>query len=708
MTQQELDKEITALVAENDCRMKEMFGDYDPITGIGCYDFENRIKVRISDFVYPVMYVPKECLLNRVFKDVVYAGSIMKYITDVWKKQYSDQLHSAVTMELCKARMYEDPEFAMYLTDKIVHKRSGAFVKFKLNYPQRRLLALFESLRKSNQPIFVVILKARQWGGSTLTQLYIKWMQDFRHPNGWNSIVLAQVKGTSKKIKAMYRKAIESQAGWTIGANGKQLRMSPYEGSTDDFIVTDGQKPIRTSTITVASFENFENVRGDNFHCAHYSEVASWKTTDGHDPEDVLSAVSGGLEHIPDNIEVFESTGKGMAGFFYDKCQSAMNPDNNDAYKFIFIPFFYLEKDMEKVDNAYDFARWLIENRDSNTYPKGYRETGKFFWRLWNLGACFDAINWYRINRNRYSDHAHFATEAPVDPVEAFRSAGNLIFDPYAVDDMQNLFKRKPAYRADIRLPFDMKKCKGLYKNAKIDFCDDGDLKIWNLPNNNVLDIRNRYVVAVDIGGKSVRSDYTVMTVLDRKGLLPEMKGGIPQVVARWRGHCRHDLLAWKAAALAHFYDDALLVIESNTADRERNANTEGDHFATLIEEIADYYPNLYQRSVGSEEVSDKKEMKWGFQTNKLTKTQIIDNMLASVEDKLWDEPDEACYNELRIYERRDDGSLGNIRGKDNHDDIVMSTAIALWISMSDMEKPSWRITYKRTKEQEGISEASF
>ncbi|MGI6219020.1 MAG: hypothetical protein ACOYJE_04035 [Bacteroidaceae bacterium] len=24
-------------------------------------------------------------------------------------------------------------------------------------------------------------------------------------------------------------------------------------------------------------------------------------------------------------------------------------------------------------------------------------------------------------------------------------------------------------------------------------------------------------------------------------------EGGVPEVVARWRGHCDHDILAWKA-----------------------------------------------------------------------------------------------------------------------------------------------------------------
>ena len=70
---------------------------------------------------------------------------------------------------------------------------------------KRKLLKIFEDLRTSGRAIRVVILKARQWGGSTLTQLYIKWLQDFRK-DGWNAIVLAQQKNTAKKRNEGYPK----------------------------------------------------------------------------------------------------------------------------------------------------------------------------------------------------------------------------------------------------------------------------------------------------------------------------------------------------------------------------------------------------------------------------------------------------------------------------------------------------------------------
>lgn len=732
--------DIKALVHENKRRREGIFGPYNPVTGEYCYGYEapplpspmgeeekphpcpprlgrgrslpygtvygRRVKVEIGDFFIPTMYVPKECFEDNYLVNVVKAGSVRNFVRNVLKREWNRDLNDVVSFEICKIRFREDPEFAMYFTDKIVDKKTGKLIPFKLNYPQRKLLKDFEDMRHEGKPIYECLLKARQWGGSTLTQLYIKWMQDFRHPEGWNSIIVAQVKPAAKRIKAMYRVAIENTPGWTIGKVGSDLQMSPFENSTEDFIVSDGNGEVRSSTITIASFENVNNVRSANFHCFHGSEVAYWKKTQETDPEDVISSISGSIDDEPDNIQVFESTGRGASGFFYDLCQTAMDENSGSSYKFLFVPFFWIEKDMREVKNQYSFAEWLLKWKDETMCPPGFKESGKFFWRLWRMGATFESINWYRSKRNGFMSHASMATEAPVDSVEAFKNSGNLIFNQYSIDELQSCYLKEPAYYAQIDLLGN--KGRERIKRSRLRYLErGGELKIWALPNNNILKIRNRYVVSVDIGGKNPTSDYTVMTVIDRKGQMPDLHGK-PEVVARWRGHCRHDILAWKAAVLAHFYDDALLVIESNTADREKGSNTEGDHFGTIIEEIAKYYKNMYLRVESPESTTDKVIMKYGFQTNKLTKGWIIDNLTACLDDKLWMEPDKEMYHEMRIYIRKEDGTMGNIPAKDNHDDVVMSTAIGLWVSMREMGPPTWRAIRKQKKHEETITEATF
>ena len=101
----------------------------------------------------------------------------------------------------------------------------------------------------------------------------------------------------------------------------------------------------------------------------------------------------------------------------------------------------------------------------------------------------------------------------------------------------------------------------------------------------------NRYVVSVDIGGRTDKADYSVIRVFDRYWMA---EGGSPELVATWRGHLDQDLIAWKAAQIAMFYGNALLIVESNSLDKD---STDGDHFLTILDEIAPFYDNIYARN---------------------------------------------------------------------------------------------------------------
>ena len=80
------------------------------------------------------------------------------------------------------------------------------------------------------------------------------------------------------------------------------------------------------------------------------------------------------------------------------------------------------------------------------------------------------------------------------------------------------------------------------------------------------------------------------------------IEGGVPEVVAEWHGHIEHDMLIWKAAQIAYAYGNALLVVESNTLETE---GTEGDNFEYVLDEIKDYYTELYSREQSAEQIKE-------------------------------------------------------------------------------------------------------
>ena len=107
-------------------------------------------------------------------------------------------------------------------------------------------------------------------------------------------------------------------------------------------------------------------------------------------------------------------------------------------------------------------------------------------------------------------------------------------------------------------------KGKGAFLNLEFHETPNGSLYIWALPDETE-NLTNRYAVTVDIGGRTHTADWSVIKVFDRYWM---KDGGKPEVVAVWTGHLDQDLVSWKAAQIASFYNDALLVIEFNSSIR--------------------------------------------------------------------------------------------------------------------------------------------
>ena len=659
----------------------------DQVTGEGIPAHTE--KVVIPDYPIPVQYLTKEVANQGMYKKVTTLGSIKEYVK--WfNLVHKDDLHGTyitdedVMRQLFLLRLKRDPAFAFIKCFSILDKSSGQNIPFRLNYPQIILLEKLESMRRRGKPIRLILLKARQWGGSTLVQLYMAWVQLFVK-EGWNSVIIAQTKDTARRIKGMYSRTLKHFPS-EIVFNVDKIKFSAKEGSVSDSTITDdGTKIIRDNVITIASFENFEATRGANFAMAHYSEVAYWTNTPGKTAESVITNIAGGMLILPLTLEVLESTANGMSGFFYDEYQMAIDRNKHSLREALFIPFFYIlhdTKPFSSVNEKVRFAEKLIAERHDDTETPT-SESGSYLFSLWMKGASLESINWYVEKRAAFHDHASMASEAPSDDVECFKHSGHTIFDQYLVDKYRREYVRDPIYKGDIMkeegcparlLPQDEK----------------GLLWVWQYPGNTPTN--DRYLIVVDVGGRSTKADFSVITVVDR---WPLRFGGKAEVVARWRGHIRYDFLAYKAVMIARYYQNAKLAFESNTFDKKKSEASEfvseGDHTRGILATIEDEYENLYMReSTSPEDIRQGRDKKIGFSTNVKTKQDMVDHFIVTFEDNnRFLDPDYRAYEEMAIYEQREDGSYGNIEGRNNHDDILMTDMIADFISDQKMPMPT-------------------
>ena len=411
--------------------------------------------------------------------------------------------------------------------------------------------------------------------------------------------------------------------------------------------------------------------------------MAFWKSTENKEPGDIVRSVCSGVLLQPLTLIVYESTANGTGNFFQEEYDAAKNGESN--FRALFVAWWQIEMyslPFKDEDERADFAVWLYRNSNNANVSDNRHEPGKYLWRLWQLGATLEAIHWYVVKRSEYHSHAGMAAEFPSDDIEAFVNSGKRIFDIYLVDKFKEAC-RPPLAVGDVT----GRGLKGADALLDLKFIEDNQGLLWvwlhpeTYPDERVM---YRYLVTVDIGGRSDDADWSVISVLDRYDM---MEGGLPSIVAQWYGHIDHDRLAWKAAQIAAWYDDALLVIESNTLEtKDKNRYVDGDQSSFILNELKEVYPNLYARkSTGTDSVAEGAEVKYGFHTNVKTKGDIISLLIEVIRDHLYIERDKRCLDEYLTYEEHD-GSFDAIEGK--HDDLLMTRAIGLWICYKEMPRP--------------------
>lgn len=448
--------------------------------------------------------------------------------------------------------------------------------------------------------------------------------------------------------------------------------------------------------ITIGTYNNPTSGRGGDMSCVHYSEVGLWEDTDGKTPEDIIRSISSSLLLAPLTIEVIESTANGMGNFYYRAYTAAKEGKSNR--RAVFVPWFYIERYEIPVSDKTAFAEWLLKHKDDDNPPEGCLDPGKYYWHLWEIGASFDAINWYIHKRKDYMDHADMAAEFPSDDVEAFKNSGKNVFSIYQLDKFKKGCKA-PLYIGEVQ--GDAVQGKKSLDNLHFNNDHNGLLHIWKLPETKKK-ISHRYITTVDIGGRSKGADYSDILVIDRYWM---MYGGKPEVVAEWHGHIDHDLLAWKAAQIAKFYDNSLLVIESNTIETKDN-DTDGDQSELIFNKLADCYDNLYMRKASEAKIKEGRVTEYGFHTNRKTKPVIISNMVACFRDESYIERSEEALAECSTYEKKPNGSFGATQG--HHDDRVMTRAIGLYVCFCEMELPCEITDKNKAKQKHPINEATI
>lgn len=635
------------IIAENNARLARINTPYDPFAG--------------TEGVIP--RTPIQC---DGVGEILCPTDLLDDYPEFSQGVSIDNLQRFTYLRFC----YDFEYFCAYCV-RVQDKESADIMPFILRFAQRKLLKVFEDQRRAGKPIRVILLKARQWGGSTCTQIYMAWIQLF-HRQNWHSVICAHLKDAASNIKGMYTTMMQYFPEWIYGP----IKFQPYERTQNiSYIKQSGCR------ITVGSAEAPESVRSQNVLMAHMSEVGLYPTTAKNNPTRLFRSVTSSILPLPCTMVVVESTANGTGNWFHTEWLKATR-GKSDKYP-LFVAWFEIEMyAMPLPMPEQDFIETLSE----------------YEWQLWELGATLQAINWYRHKRMEYHNDDEMQAEFPSTAIEAFVHSGEIIFKQELCDKLR-LLCREPEWRGDIYSQSRFAVGHQALTQLALEQQHNGRLKVWAMPDTST-QVARRYIVSVDVGGRSAKADYSVITVLDRYWLI---EGGVPEVVAEWRGHIDHDLLAWKAAQIATLYNNALLVIESNTIESKDNPDALTDDF--ILDQIADAYDNLYARQ-DPQRIREGLPPRWGFHTNRKTKQTLVDNMIAILRTQGYIERNDLAIDEMLTYERLPNGGYGATSG--NHDDILMTRMIALYVS-SDIEPPAIiNTTHNHNRTHNIISEASI
>lgn len=453
------------------------------------------------------------------------------------------------------------------------------------------------------------------------------------------------------------------EAGEYYGRNCKKIYTNVFNVTTNKpwirkYKIVDGRVYVRVKNISEYEMADTLDIEIDhpdhNFETPigviSNSEVAFWD-----DSADVTSAAVQAVPMAPETFIFLESTANGIGGYYYDEWNAAKRGESQ--FRPVFFPWHshneyetpnIIDDDLGDLDAEEEALYKLFEHEgyDRASWPR------KIYWR--------------RLKKKEFrTDPKKFYQEYPSTPEEAFLASGRPVFDVPMLQEMERIAvdaqKTHPYMCGDIKKVVDPETGIERIKFIEIRRVGDNDptpLRVWW-----DVDRSRKYVIGVDVSegieveaSSGKEADFSVITVFD---VLAR------KVVARWRGYADPDQLGEIVFNIGTYYNTALVGVEINnhgiaTAAKLRNM----------------FYRNLYMRETAEDEQFQVRTTKFGWQTNKKTKPIMISELQRSIREGDIIDLDIVFIREAMSYIRKDNGAMEAQQGQ--HDDVVMSTAIAL------------------------------
>ncbi len=381
---------IAEILEENERRNALNSRKFDPVSGEGSTG--GRFLFAVKGL--PEAWLPESMRCEREVEELAACGDTDTYLARQLRRTPVQRDRERLAARFDRLRMRHDFPYWAATRAYIKNKRGGDDVLFILNRPQRKFVETLESMRLAGHPIRLILLKARQWGGSTCSQLYMAWLQ-LVHRKGLNSLIIAQQCVGSEEIKDMFDRMIGCYPAELLADEGEPAarggKLVEWVGkSRTMFRVT-----ARNCKVKVGTAERPDSCRGGDYSLVHCSEVGVWRKTLGKTPEDILRSACSGVLLQPMTMIVYESTANGTGNFFHREYEAARR--GQSQFTPMFVSWYEIDQYTLPLDEEerLRLASRLWSGRGSEAAPNDREQPGSYLWWLWEKGATLEALAWY-------------------------------------------------------------------------------------------------------------------------------------------------------------------------------------------------------------------------------------------------------------------------------------------------------------------------
>lgn len=517
-----------------------------------------------------------------------------------------------------------------------INNKAGQLVPFKLNESQIYVHGLLKKELETKGYIRAIMLKCRQWGGSTFVESWYYHKISYR--KGKRAVIMTEADMSRDNLFNMVK---------TFHENAPRIVRPMTRASNEKALIFDSPKgsPVKglRSRYDVKTCESKGGL-GITTHFIHLSEYAFFKDAS-------LNTVAGLLESVPSEYPailgtqiIIESTANGVGGIFYNTWKESEQQEaegKTPEYLRIFIPWFFhseykrkpSEAELEEIKRTLsDDEEWLLKQELPSGASVSYAQLK---WRRWKISTLVPPVG--------FSKEEFFKQWYPATAEEAFIYSGKQVFPAGEVRAAQD-----ECYSPLLIGDFNM-------HTGRIEKDPKGLAKVWEKPKPGC-----KYVIGGDVAEGLANGDFSSLDVLK----LP-----YGQQVAQLHGKVDPDTFGELAYHLGMYYNKALMGIESN------------NHGLTTITALKKKnYPNLYQREKLDANADGRKTKTAGWLTTKKSKYKIIDQLRGALRDGQSGVCCKETLSEMGDYtiHEGDNGTMTYGAKLGCFDDRVMSLAIGL------------------------------